>query len=101
MVPEFPETVRGYVPTVTVDGVVIVSTVLPFGTNGLVSNVAFAPVGKPDTLRLTGDAKPFVPVSRVVYVTDCPWVILCEDGAVDIWKSGTGAAAIANVIVFV
>ena len=66
MLPASPLTTRGYVPTVTVDAVVTVRIALPLGTSGFGSKEAFAPVGNPKTLSVTGEVNPLVAVSRVV-----------------------------------
>jgi len=63
---ELPETFSGYVPTVTVDCVVTVKTVLVVGVTGFAPNSAFAPDGKPITFKVTGNVNPFVAVSCVV-----------------------------------
>jgi hypothetical protein len=101
MLPALPATVSGNVPTVTVDWVVIVNIVLTEGVKGFAPKSALAPTGKPDTLIVTGEVNPFVAVSCVVKVMDCPCVMFRKDGAVDIWKSGVGAVAMDSVTAFV
>jgi hypothetical protein len=61
--PPVPFTTNGYVPTVTVACVVIVSAVLAFGVKGFVPNDAFVPDGSPVTLKVTGELKPSSPVT--------------------------------------
>ena len=55
--------VSGQAPTVAVSCVVIVRTVLAFGVTGFMLKVAFAPVGRPETLNTTDEVNPFVAVS--------------------------------------
>jgi len=88
--PPVPFTASGYAPTVTVGWAVTVIKVLAFGVNGFAPKDAFAPLGKPDTSRVTGALKPFSPVIQVVYVMGCPCTTVCEIGVVEIEKSGDG-----------
>ena len=78
--PEVPVTVTVHVPRFAVEGTLIVSTelALPFaaGVTGLLANVAVAPVGKPETLSVTGELKPLRLDTVVVSVPLAPSAML-------------------------
>ena len=47
-------------------GVVMVRAVDPFAVTGFDVKTPVAPCGKPETVNVTGDVNPFVPVTKIV-----------------------------------
>ncbi len=64
---------------------------------GLGLKLAVAPPGNPLTLKVTAAVKPPEGVMLTVYVVPAPCTMLCEAGAAERLKSGTGAGLTVSV----
>lgn len=80
-VPEVPVIVTGNVPATAVLLAVNVTTLVP--VVGLVPNVAFTPVGRPEAASVTLPVKPPVSVTVIASVALAPWTSdrTADDGA--------------------
>ena len=93
----FTSNVNG--PVATFAGSVTVSVEAKLGVPEVMVKTPFAPGGKPETERVTGDLKPFKPTTFIWYVVVPPSVVVWDGGFTSILKSGDCPIVSVNVVV--
>ena len=92
-----PETLSVYVPTGVLAEVVTVRVEEPDPETEAGAKEAETPEGKPLTEKLTVSVKPFNALTDTVYGALPPCAVDCDDGEVEMEKSGAGFTVIVRV----